>query len=217
MSDEKKGGLALIGGMTVLLLVMLLHPTGHDLLSPGRLERAALANAMVHGTAIAVLPVLLLGSLALTRLLDGPDRLAVAAIVAYATAAAAGLMAATFSGFAGTGVVREMMQAPLSDRRLWGMLLELVGHLNRAFAKVLTVASAAAIVLWSLAMLRRRLGRITAVYGIAVSAITLLAVVSGKLVLDLHGYGLVVLTQAIWFIAAGALLLRAQPPASTTA
>jgi len=208
MSDEKKGGLALMGGMMVLLLVMLLHPTGRDLLAPGKLERVALANAMVHGTAIAVLPVLFLGSLALTRRLDGADRLAVAALVAYGLAAVAGVIAATSSGFVATGLAREMVQAPVSDRRSWAMLLELAGHLNRAFAKVLTVASAAAIVLWSAAMLRRRFARILAVYGIAASAITVLGVAPGKLILDVHGYGLVVLTQALWFVGAGAFMIR---------
>jgi len=207
MTDEKKGGLALIGGMAVLLLVMLLHPTGHDLLAPGAFRRVALANAMVHGTALVVLPVLFLGALALTRRLDGADRLAVAGLVAYAAAVVAGLMAATFSGFVATGVAREMIEAPLSDRRLWAMIVDLVGHLNRAFAKVLTVASAAAIILWSAAMLRRSVGRILRLYGIAVSTITILGVASGKLILDVHGYGLVVLTQAIWFVAAGAFML----------
>jgi len=211
MSDERKGGIALIGSMAVLVFVMVLHPTAHDLLAPGKLERVTLVNATLHGIAIAVLPVLVLGSLSLTRRLDGPDRLAVAALAAYGTATVAGLIAATLSGFAATGVAREMMAAPVQDRRLWSMLLELNGHLNRAFAKVLTVASAAAILLWSVAMLRRDFAKGVAVYGVGVSALTILAVVSGKLVLDVHGYGLVVLTQAIWFIAAGVLLYAAAP------
>ena len=67
MSDERKGGIALIGSMAVLVFVMVLHPTAHDLLAPGKLERVALINATLHGIAIAVLPVLFLGSLSLTR------------------------------------------------------------------------------------------------------------------------------------------------------
>src|SRR4051812_10772821 len=178
MSDERKGGLALMGGMAMLLLVMVAHPTARDLFAPGKLERAALLSATVHGTAIAMLPVLFLGSLALTRWLDGPDRLGIAALVAYGMALLAGMLAAVFSGSVATGIAREMMAAPLPDRQVWRTLLELTGHLNRAFAKVLTIASAVVIVLWSAAMLRRSMPKRLAVYGIAVSAVTVVAVVS---------------------------------------
>jgi len=209
MTDERKGGIALIGAVLATMAVMALHPSGHDLLAPGRLEQAAWLNAALHGLAIAALPVLFLGALELTRRLDGPDRLAIAALVAYGLASVAGMAAASVSGFLATAVARRLAEAAPEQRQVWAVLFRYTGELNQAFAKVLTVSSAAAILLWSAALLRRTLARGVAVYGIAVSAITVVGVASGHLRLGVHGYGLVVLTQAAWFIAVGLMLWRA--------
>ena len=40
------------------------------------------------------------------------------------------------------------------------------------------------------------------------ASVAVLAVGSGHLRLDVHGFGLIVLAQALWFIVVGVLLLR---------
>jgi hypothetical protein len=44
------------------------------------------------------------------------------------------------------------------------------------------------------------------VYGCFVAPLTLIAVLSSHIRLNAHGFGMVVLGQAIWFISAGVLL-----------
>lgn len=75
---------------------------------------------------------------------------------------------------------------------------------NQAFAKILVGASSVAIGLWSVEMLRsRQMHRPTAIYGCIVALLTLGVLLSGHLRLDVHGFGAVVLGQAVWFILIG--------------
>jgi hypothetical protein len=177
MNDDRLGAIALIAGAAGGLVTMLLHPTGRDLFAPGHLAPAAFLAASVHALAIASMPVSFLGALALSRRVESPLRLAVAALVVYAFALAAAMMAAIVSGFVGPGLAREM------------------------------------IVLWSASILKSRsLAPGVAIYGLLVGPAIVLAVLSGHLRLNVHGFGLVVLAQAVWFVVAGARLGRLTTP-----
>jgi hypothetical protein len=90
--------------------------------------------------------------------------------------------------------------------------------LNQAFSAMFVIASCAAIALWSLMILRTRaLARPLGLFGLVLSPIIAMALLAGVLRLDVHGFGLVIFTQAIWFIGAGILLFRASPTTSSGA
>ena len=146
MTDDRKGGAALIAGAVLGLLTMSLHPSGRDLLATGQFSPTAFLAGLAHAIAIASMPLSFLGALALSRRLAAPDRLAVAALVVYGFALAAGLAAATLSGFVAPGLARQLIDAspPATDH--WRVLFQYNGLLNQAFARVLVVASATAIV-----------------------------------------------------------------------
>ena len=93
MTDDRKGGLALIAGALGLLATMSIHPAGHELFEPGRLAAATLRAGQAHALALTTLPVSFLGALALTRRLSAPDRLGLAALVAHAFGLVAGMAA----------------------------------------------------------------------------------------------------------------------------
>jgi hypothetical protein len=212
MTDDRKGGIALIAGAIGGVVTMSLHPTVHQLLAPGRFAAVALLGAAVHTLAIASMPVSFLGGLALSRRLASLDRLGVAALVVYGFALAAGMMAAAVSGYVAPGLAREMIAGSPPGSDSWQLLFNYNGRLNQAFARILAVASSGAIVLWSAAILKHRpFARGIAVYGLVIGPVTILAVMSGLLVLDVHWFGLVVFTQAIWFITVGALMCRVSP------
>jgi hypothetical protein len=213
MNDDRLGGIALIAGAVAGLVTMSLHPTGHDLAAPGQFAAAAFRNAAAHALAIASLPVSFLGALALSRRLESPARLATAALVVYGFALAAVMSAAVVSGFAAPHLVKGMTDAVGPARDGWEMLLDYNYFLNQAFARVYVVASFAAIFLWSLAIVRSRaLAAGVGVYGLAISPVAILAVVSGHVRLGVHGFGVIMLVQALWLIAAGVGLLRFRAP-----
>jgi hypothetical protein len=74
-------------------------------------------------------------------------------------------------------------------------------------------------VLWSAAILRSgEFSRGLGVYGCILGPLTLIAVLSGHIRLNVHGFGMVVLGQAVWFISAGILLWKEKrEPAPVTA
>jgi len=211
MTDDRKGGIALIAGSAGMLVTMAFHPSGHDLFQPGQLDHMAHLAVAVHALALASLPVLFLGALALSRRVARPARYEVAGLVLYGFALAAAMCAAVMSGFVGSALAREIVDA-VPPSEAWRIVFHYNSHVNQGFAQVYVVASSLAIVLWSAAILRSAaLARGVGIYGCVLGPIILLAVLSGHLRLGVHGFGLIVLGQAAWFIASGALLCRLRP------
>ena len=210
MNDNRLGGIALIIGSTSGIITMIIHPIIRGgQMTPAEFEHFAMVNITAHGLGIAGVPFLFLGALALTRRLDSPARLALTALVIYALGLIAVTIAPALSGLAATDILRQSMRQPEAG---WNAFLRYNFMLNQAFSAIFVVASCAAIALWSLMILRTRaLAAGLGIYGLVVAPITAVALLAGVLRLDVHGFGLVVFTQAIWFITAGALLLRVKP------
>jgi hypothetical protein len=208
MRRETAAGILLIVGSLLTMSVMLLHPTSHDLLAPGSFARQAHRNTVVHSVAIAAIPMLFLGLLGLSRRL-GFDDLSVAATVVYGFSAIAVLGAAVASGYVATEAIEHMLEAGEDSKGVYHALLASTGWWNQAFARVGVAASAAAILLWSAAILRStRVPRVVGVVGAVIGGAILLAILSGHFRLNIHGFGMVVLAESLWFIGVGALLVR---------
>jgi hypothetical protein len=207
MTNDRLSGLALILGSSGMIITMSLHPTGHvarDQMVP--MIRMAIA---VHTLALACLPLMFLGAWGLSRCMRGADDLALTGLVVYGFALVAVMNAAVASGLVTPAVLRQMVAtaAPASD--LWLMIQHYTFYVNQGFAQVFVAGSSAAIVLWSVAMWRsKELGRGLGIYGCLLGAATLIALFSGHLNLDVHGFGVVIFGQAAWFIIGGALLLK---------
>ena len=211
MKDNRLGGIALIAGAIAGMITMSLHPSGHHgIMSPREMEILALLTRAVHALAIISLPLSFLGCMAMTRRLASPSRLSVAALVVYGFAVIAIMIAASMSGFVAPGVMSKLVAGdPLTDTRR--LFLDYTFQLNQAFASVYVVGSCVAIILWSIAILKtRQLALGLGFYGVVLGLAILAVLFSGSLALNVHGFGLVTFTQAIWFIVAGALLWRAR-------
>jgi hypothetical protein len=204
MIETKKGALALIAGNAAVVLVMAIHPTGHQLSAAGsRFATIALLNTFAHTLAILALPLLFIGALALSSYLG---RAATTPLVFYAFALCAGMIAAALSGYVGADILRrEALETSPQLREVWHTLFRFTGVLNQAFARILVVGSAMAILLWS-TLLEDRAAMYW--YGVITSVATILVTATGVLRLDVHGFGAVVLLQGVWFIAAARMLQR---------
>lgn len=207
------GGAAMIAGALMALVTMALHPTARDVAADVR-GQGALALA-VHAVAIAAVPVALYGAVALTRRLTAAGGLLAELALAFqAMAAVASLVAATASGLLAPALFAQLADASGAqgaERAVAAAVLHYNGDVNRAFARVLVAASSVAIGLWSVEIVRTRaLRRGAGALGIVVAAATLLALVAGRLRLDVHGFGAVVLGQGIWLVMVGTELRRAR-------
>jgi hypothetical protein len=212
MADNRMGGTALIAASVANIIVMALHPTGHQLFDAGeRFNLIARLAVGVHWVALLAMTISFLGALALTQYLNAPNRLSIAAQVMYGFAVMAGMLAVVFSGFMGVGLARKIVAAAPPGKEYWEMMAGYNFGLNQVFARVLGVMSALAIMLWSAAILKTgTMSRAIAIYGLLVGAAIVIMVGPGFLVLDVHGFGLVVLVQSVWFITVGVMLRSAQ-------
>jgi hypothetical protein len=209
MTDNRMSGWALIAGSVASIITMSLHPTGHDLFTPGKFQAVMRLGVAVHALALVSLPVLFLGACGLARHLAAAGRLAFAALVIYGFSLAAIMNAAVFSGLVDMRIASRIFdKGPEADA--WRIAFNYTGDLNQSFALVYVVASSAAILLWSVTILRSgALARGIGIYGCILAPITVLAVLSGHLSPNVHGFGAIILGQAIWLISTAVQLCRA--------
>lgn len=167
----------------------------------------------VHSLALASLPLLFLGAWGLSRRVASADRLAMAALVLYAFAAVAVMNAAVFDGLVAPNLIRQIVSthdtATPGTSEGWRLVFNYNSQLNQAFARLFAVASSMAIVLWSVAIVRSgALSKGVGIYGCVLGAITVIGVLAGLLNPDVHGFGLIIFGQALWFIISGVQLCR---------
>ena len=202
-------GLALISGTGGMIITMSLHPAGH--VAEAQLEPMVHRLIAVHALGLACMPVMFLGAWGLSRCLASPNRMAVAGMVLYTFALLAVMNAAVADGLVTPNLLRQIVASAGSPSAIdgWRMIARYNFYVNQAYAQVFVAASSVAIVLWSPSTWRRRqLGRGLGIYGCILGPVTLLALFSGRLNLDAHGFGIVISGQAVWFIVAGTLLCR---------
>lgn len=202
-------GLALILGSVGSIITMALHPTGHDLVAPGQLGAVSHMVVAVHALALISLPVMFLGAWGLSRRLASPNRLSMMALVFYGFATVAVMNAAAISGFMSPYIAKQMAEADPAMHDMWHAMLHYNGQLNQAFAMVFVVAVSTAILLWSISIVKQKsFATSIGVYGCILGPATVVAVASGQVTLGVHGFGMIVVCEAIWYVSIGVTLLR---------
>lgn len=218
MTDNRLSGLALITGTVGSIITMALHPTGH--IAAADIEPMIRMLIAVHALALACVPLLFIGAMGLSQQLASSGRLAVTGLVLYTFALVAVMNAAVADGLVTPSVLRQIVASAGSPAAIdgWRMMSHYNFYVNQAYAQVFVAASAVAILLWSISIWRgRELTRNLGIYGCILAPVTLLALFSGRLKLDAHGFGMVVFSQAVWFIIAGTLLMRSENSVSAAA
>ncbi len=206
MSSERAGALALVFGMLAYIAIMAAHPS-HASGPP--IIGAITLNALVHGAAIVIAPVLAFGAAMLTRHLGFERPLAVLGLSFYAFGTVTVMLAATMSGFIMPEVVAAAHAPDLAQGESYRQFAHYTFWLNQAFANTHAALMSLGILCWSLAWPGKTIGAwALRVLGVAVGLGVLAWQMSGTLVLDIHGMGAVVLAQAVWTIAAATALVR---------
>ncbi len=207
MTNDRISGFALILGGLTTVAVLAFHPTGGDIVAAAA-HNSSGSTMLVHAIAIAAEVVLAFGTIALTRRLAGMPNVAMGGFVAYAFGTVALIIAAVASGWLAPAALRGGVNAQGEVTEIARALFRQSGHVNQAFAAIGFALVAAAIALWSAAMLRLRFSRGLGILGLVVGAVVLAGLGSGT-GLPLHGFGgVTMLGQLVWMLWAGALLVR---------
>jgi hypothetical protein len=212
MTDDTRSGIALIAGSAGALATMVVHPTG-GAASEAAVAHLASISGIAHSLGIASVAILFLGAGGLTIRLLAADRFALAALVAYGIAAIAALVAGAISGFIEPALMRHLVRDTAAAQPQWRIVIDSFFEINQTFARIFAVAASVSVALWSVSALRNGgLGRGMAVYGIVVGPLVIIGVFAGHLRMDVHGFGMIVLAQTIWFTGAGLQLCRSGRP-----
>lgn len=208
MPHDRAAANAITIGTIASLVTMALHPTGADVV---REAESGGHNAMVRGVhllAVAAQPLLLAGTARLTwRLRTQPA--AWLGLASFVLAALAVTIAAAASGLIAPHVAESLAEASAAQRDWFLELLHFTAAINRAFAEIYVLLLGLAVLCWGWAMrggveFPRGLG----VLGLIIGAAAVLIGGTGLLPLDIHGFGAVVLGQAVWMLWMQASLRR---------
>ncbi len=208
MTDNRMSSLALWVASAGLILTLSLHPGGR--ITPAQVDEMVRKLVAVHSLALLTLPVMFLGTLGIARVLASPNRLGIIGLVFYGFAAGAMLCGVVADGLVTPSLLRELVggSAGTSTGDAWRAIFKYNGYLDMAFVQVAMVATAIAIAVWSVAIVRGAvIARGVGIYGVIYGVFVLTIVFSGKMVSE-HAIGVVVLGQSVWFCIVGGLLWR---------
>ncbi|MGA9476124.1 MAG: hypothetical protein WBV36_26895 [Terriglobales bacterium] len=223
MTDNRLSGLAMIAGQVGLLLTLSLHPSGK--ISPAEVDQMVHKLIAVHSIALAGLPLMILGALGLSSFLSFSNRLSVTAFVIYSFAIAASLSGIVIDGLVMPHILPHLADAAKAAAAggppsvavsgasdIWHALIKYNAYLDMAFVQLSLVATAVAVITWSMAILLGKIfPRATGIYGLVLGVIALVAVFSGALRSE-HALMIIIFGQATWFlIVGGSLCARPDP------
>jgi hypothetical protein len=175
------------------------------------LAAGATFNGWIHGSLIALYLCVATGFVGLTRRLGFERPAATAGLVFYVAGTLAMMGAAVINGFA-LGLFAGRYSSVTPDKvAALGSSINMAGSISAVWAGIGAVGTSAAILAWSSLLVRRSGGlRVIGGAGILLGLATIAMLVSGTLILDVHGFLLLVVSQALWTVAVGLALAHGQ-------
>jgi hypothetical protein len=200
-------GIALIAGSILALAFMLHHPStsaGDLAAALAEISAEGKLSAWVHGLLMVTMTGIWFGTYGLAVCLGTSRPLPVLGFMLFGLGTLAYLLAASVSGFIVPAIGADYAGSPAAEMEHAHALLDLAGTANQVFANAGVIATAAGILAWSISLaLRPGSGRWIGVFGIAVSILPALMLLTGHLRLHVTGMTLVVAAHGAWYLLAG--------------
>ena len=208
MSLRSSYGIALIVGTLGYIATMALHPVSVAGLSPAALAHELQVNVAVHALGLLSLPVVLFGFVGMSERVGWYRPSTQFAFIAYSLSVVAVMVAAVADGLVGPALIQKTFGESETVAQTMRAAFELNFQINQAFAKVFVVGASLAIIAWSYALSAcGSFERKVAWYGWIVGLASIAALFSGHIQMSAHGFGAIVLLQAIWNTGVGVSLL----------
>lgn len=207
-------GIVIAIGSLLSVFAMSHHPSigaGDTTEVIAELTREAGIAGVVHGAMIVMVAALVFGFWVFSERLGLRFATVRAGLVAYVLGAVAMIGAATISGFVVPGIGMQYAGGSAAEMET-ALQLMAFGHVaNQALAQLGVIAMSVAILSWS-SMLVGRVGvnRAIGLLGLVVGLVPAAALLGGHLRLDVHGMGMVIVSQTVWNLAVATQLIRRQ-------
>lgn len=194
-----------------MVVFMAMHPMphSHELGNVVKsLAEGGTYNTAIHGVLIGLIVLVLIGTCGLAAKL-GLGALEVrGGLVAQALATVILIGAATVNGVILPRLCEKYSAASGDRLEPARALLILCAEANHACDHIGIWLQSAAIVLWSLALVRRKGSGALGAFGFLLGLAAPTALVAGKLPMTVHGFGAFVLATAVWYVWSGSWLIR---------
>jgi len=213
VKDSRLGGIALILGAIASVATMVFHPMHFSAIAPAEaIAHQVRVLLAVHALALLSVPTVVFGFVGLTRCIGWERPGSLFAFIVYCLSAIAIMFAGIADGLINAALIQKMLSADEAARGLLRAALEYNFQLNQACAKVFVFGTALSIISWSIAIVRiGPFKRAIGVAGFFVGVAELAVLLSGRVRLDAHGFGLIIFLQAIWMVAVGVSMLQTEP------
>ena len=210
--SSRSAGILLIAVAACEILFMAMHPTSsaHDAASfATEASRGIPGNAMVHGLLITLLVLMCSAYVSFAQFLGLSRLLVHTGLVAFLAASACGVVAGLINGFIVPATAAAFAGADQTTTSALVPVLRLCRETNGVCAKANVVWASGAILLWSVALLRRRgIAAIAGLVGLICGTLPLALLATGHLPMNVQGFGTFVVLQGVFAIAAGLVLIR---------
>lgn len=206
-------GALIIAGSVLALAGMAVHPSGGGKVMDTVRDLAANGgfNAYVHGFLIAVYLGLTLGFFGFTRWLGGDRIAAQAGFVAYSASAVAATAAAMSAGFVNRTLAFAYLTAKPEEVNSVVAAFRVSGAFNYAWGRTWMIALSAAILLWSIELVRQDgRARLLGWFGVSLGVVSIAGFVLGIIPLTVVALIGIIAAQTVWSVGAGVLMQRSR-------
>lgn len=200
-------GSALILGSAVMVVTMVMHPTGGSL---EHLRHIATMIIITHSLAILSIPVTLFGFWGLTKRMGTEKPLVMGGFITICMALFAVMLAAAVNGLALPLFINGHYITEPEAQKSLGLLLSYNMTLNHAFDYIFIGGVCSAVILWSIAIIGNSLfPKWVAYVGLATCLLVICSLFAGFIFVDLTGFRVFVAGLVVWMVVIGVMLKRA--------
>jgi hypothetical protein len=197
----------LLIGAAMISIAMFIHPSG------GNLARIAEITPIIvgaHALAIMACAVMMVGFWGALNLLDQGFPYARLAMAFMAFSLLAAAIAGTINGLSLPIFVHHNQEVLASEEADLLRIGTYIRSLNQAFDFVFIGMLCIAVFLWSLSLLKQKIGKGVAVFGMIWAMSGALSFSLGLFLTDLHSFRLFVFSAVIWFVCFALSLPKAK-------
>lgn len=199
-------GLSLMLGSILLILTMVLHPSGGSVEHILKVKKIIIIS---HSIALISLPFICFGSCGLSTLLSTTSRLSYFAFISICFGLVAAMIAGTINGITLPMFLSENVSTDSSDSQMLKYVCSYGNFINKPMDYIMIASFSLAIFIWSiLIVITRRLPRSIGYLGIALVVFGLLLLFNSFNFISLQGFSIFIFGISGWIIIAGFNLSR---------